>query len=149
MKSLVKSLQDYVRCKTMKISKVRVFYCLKGLAGSGLYHKLTKEEKRICARVLRRFEFGKLTIYDCYKQPSDAKLSAYLECEHEAYFSEEFDCVWSSILSHNCKTFSWSCVMIDKRGVCGYADIYIRYATYKRWHLIRVCSVPYECIRQK
>lgn len=145
MRLRVKLLQSVVRYKTM--DKRAIFYHFTKAIERGAGIKRTPLEEAICRRALARFKRGSLGLEDCYKKPSFAKISAYLECESLAE-----DCgveqVCSSVIGYNCDTFSWGAVWVDKTpDNDGHITIYLRYDT--AWHrrLIEVCRVPYELVK--
>lgn len=124
-----------------------IFYHFTKAIECGTGIKRTHLEDAICRRALARFKSGSLDLQDCYKKPSQAKISAYLECESLAE-----DCnmeqACSSVLGYNCSTFSWVAVWADKAPfIDGYITIYLRYDTAWRCRLIPVCSVPYEWVK--
>lgn len=113
--------------------------------GTGI--KRTHVDEEICRRALSRFKGGRLDIADCYKNPSQAKISAYLECERLAD-EYGFEQVCSSIIGYNCQAFSWVAVWADKTPDSdGYITIYLRYDTAWHCRLIEICRVPYEWVR--
>lgn len=118
-------------------------YCIENRAGKWLSDK----DRDICKRALYRFKRGCLNLGDCYKTYSDAKLSEYLQCESlcDEYGFEQ---VCSSIIAHNTYTFSWAALWVDKvPDSLEYVSIYIRYDT--AWHsrIIKVCRIPYDCVK--
>lgn len=113
--------------------------------GTGI--KRTPLEEAICRRVLARFKSGSLDLEDCYKRPSFAKISAYLECER-LYLDSEVEQICSSIIGYNSSVFSWAAVWADKApDKDGNISIYLRYDTAWHCRLIEVCQVPYEWVR--
>lgn len=124
-----------------------VFEFFKYYVESGFGIKRTKTEQAICEYALRRFGSGCLDLADCYKKPSQAKISAYLECEYQWHEHEVVE-VCSSVLGYNCSMFSWAGLWVDRNpSIDGCATIYLKYDT--AWHskLIEVCSVPYEYVK--
>lgn len=130
------------------MNKRAIFYHFAKAIERGGGIKRTRIEDDICRRALTRFKSGSLDLGDCYKHPSFAKISAYMECESLAddYGVEQ---VCSSVIGYNSQTFSWAAVWCDTKPnpIDGYVTIYLRYDT--AWHsrLIAVCSIPYEWIR--
>ena len=129
------------------MNKRAIFYHFTKAIERGTGIKRTRVEEEICRRALARFKSGTLDLHDCYKKPSFAKISAYLECESLAD-----DCgveqVCASVIGYNCDTFSWAAVWADRtRDRDGYITIYLRYDTAWHCRLIEVCRVPYEWVR--
>lgn len=124
-----------------------IFYHFTKAIECGTGVKRTRVEDGICRRALARFKSGSLDLEDCYKNPSQAKISAYLECESLAGGCDvEQAC--SSVLGYNCSTFSWIAVWADKApDKDGNISIYLRYDTLWHCRLIEVCQVPYEWVR--
>lgn len=129
------------------MNKTKVFelfnYCVKYREG----FKRTNQDQAICERALQRFKGGCLRLDDCYKRPSDAKISAYLECEslskEHGYFQ-----VCSSVLGYNCNFFSWVALWADcKSDYTGEVTIYLRFDTISSGKLIKVCRVPFDWVR--
>lgn len=129
------------------MNKRAIFYHFTKAIERGTACKLSRKDEQICLRALARFKTGSLDLQDCYKKPSFAKISAYLECESLAD-----DCgveqVCSSVIGYNCNAFSWGAVWADKTSDNdGYISIYLRYDTAWHCRLIEVCRVPYEWVR--
>ena len=113
--------------------------------GGGIH--LTREQERICRRALWRFKQDSLELGDCYKKPSNAKISAYLECES---LCDDYDVVQvcSSIIGYNCQAFSWAAVWATKTADrFGNITVYLRYDTAWHCRLIEICKVPYYCVK--
>ena len=129
------------------MNKRAVFEFFKDCVESGAGIRRTKKEQAICKYALRRFERGCIDLADCYKNPSRAKISAYLECES---MWRDYDVVevCSTILGYNCQTFSWAALWVDfTPSIDGYVTIYLKYETAQHSKLIEVLSVPYEWIK--
>lgn len=124
-----------------------VFKFFKTCVECGYGIKRTKKEQAICERALRRFESGYLDLSECYKKPSQAKISAYLECEYQWREHEVVE-VCGSVLGYNCSVFSWVGLWVDRApSIDGYVTIYLKYNTAWKSKLIKVCSVPYEYVK--
>lgn len=109
--------------------------------------KRTKKEQVICELALKRFERGCVSLYDCYKNPPQAKIRAYNECEIK-YLYHECVQVMSSVLGYNCNTFSWVGLWVDfSPSIDGYVTIYLKYDTAWDSKLIAVCSIKYEYVK--
>lgn len=129
------------------MNKRAIFYHFMRAIERGTGIKRTPVEERICKQALSRFKRGSLGLQDCYKRPSFAKISAYLECETLAEESG-VEQICSTIIGYNCQAFSWAAVWADKAATKdGYITIYLRYETAWHCRLIEVCSVPYEWVR--
>lgn len=128
-------------------NKAIIYYFEKSIERGGGYH-LSREQEKICKRALRAFRYwGCRGLFDCYKQPSNAKQSEYLQCEYLCVDSDVHQ-VCSTIVGYNCQTFSWAAIWCDKYpDFEGYVTIYLRYDTYKHCRLIEVCDVPYEWVK--
>lgn len=123
-----------------------IFNYVVGMIEHGLGVRRTLVEDAICRQAISRFKAGGVNLEDCYKKPSHAKISAYLECE-----SMWEECgvkqVCSSIVGYNCQSFSWAALWVDNEpDKNGCASVYIRYDTRRHCKLIEVCCVPYEWV---
>lgn len=124
-----------------------VFYFFEKCVERGGGFHLTREQEKICKRALWAFRRGCRDLFDCYKKPSQAKQSEYLQCEYLCIDSDVHQ-VCSTIVGYNYQAFSWAAVWCDKTpDVDGYATIYLRYDTYRHCRLIEVCQVPYEWVK--
>lgn len=125
----------------------KIFWYFTKCVENGEGCKRTAEEDKICKRALWRFTHGALDLDDCYKKPSKAKISAYLECE-SLYLDYRVEEICSSVIGYNTCAFSWAAVWAVKApDKDGNISIYLRYDTAWHCRLIKVCQVPYEWVK--